>query len=224
MKRYCREIRSIFALLGFWVIMGICTEAAGAPAPIREMNITGGTFSLSGEGFSFSTPFTFIGPDTNLAGRYLGDGGGDLHRREADLNGIVGFEFQGLPVNTYTGISNLGDLNTPSNTLRGQPAPRGSVDAETGTIEMDMRSWFANWHNFDFVQGDFASGSFDPATGAYSLNWPGALALNEMIFDTRWRLTGAVVPTPLPAAALFFGTGLLGIAWLRRSSSRLFNQ
>ncbi|MFY9268654.1 MAG: hypothetical protein WAO55_02770 [Candidatus Manganitrophaceae bacterium] len=223
MKKYCREIRSIFAFLGFWVIMGIYTEAAGAPVPIREMNITGGTFSLSAEGFSFSTPFTFIGPDTNLVGRYLGDGGGDLLRREADPNGIVGFQFQGLPVNTYSAISNMGDVNTPSNTIPGHLAPSGTVDAEVGTIEMDMRSWFANWHNIDFAQGDFASGSFDPATGGYAMSWNNVLTLNGMTFDTRWNLTGNIMPTPLPAAALFFVTGLMGIAWRRGSVSHLVN-
>lgn len=225
-------------LIGFllWTLV-VSGNAGAAPVPIESMNITGGTFSLwvdtngdkrmdGSESFWFTTPVTFIGPNTNLVSGYIGAGGAGRAQNQPDPNRIVGFDFpdrdntlntNDLPVNTYTAASNLGDRKTPAGTQTGGPVPSGTVDAAAGTIAMDMSSWFANWGNADIRQGGIASGDYSGVTGAYTMGWTNVMTVSGTTYTSDWNLTGtAVAPVPLPAAALFFGTGLVSLAGILR--------
>ncbi len=129
-------MKSISSLV-FVFVLGAALFAEAAPVPIESMTITGGTFSLwaevvddgemnssDGENFFFTTPYTFIGPNTDLVSGYIGDGGAGRPRQVPDPNRIVGFDFpdrdgdpntNDLPVNTYTALTNLGaPSNNPS--------------------------------------------------------------------------------------------------------------
>lgn len=231
-------MRKSISILVFLFVLGAALFAEAAPVPIESMDITGGTFSLwvevvddgemnssDGESFFFTTPYTFIGPNTDLVSGYIGGGGAGRPRQAPDPNRIVGFDFpdrdgdpntDDLPVNTYTAAANLGDNRTPAGSQAGGPVPSGTVDAEVGTITMDMSSWFANWNNADISQGGIASGDYDGITGVYTMDWTNVMTVNNATFTSQWEMTGTVTPVPLPAALLLFGTGLVGLGSLGR--------
>lgn len=147
---------------------------------IGSMNITGGTFDIDINDGAPASSFSFFGPNTNLVGGYIGNGGLGLLATTADSGGIVGAQFSSFPINIYTAISNLGDDSTIAGSLSGGPVPTGILDDVAETMALDLSSWFMNWNNNDIHAGTgkadgftsaLATGTWDPVTGAYTLSW-----------------------------------------------------
>jgi hypothetical protein len=181
----------------------VATAAHGAPVAIAEMSITAGSFFDNNYILSSPIPFDVIGPNTNLVGGYIGNGGLGRAAGDPDPDRIAGFEYAlPLPVNIYTAAANLGDTNTHAGTLAGGPVPSGVVDAATGTITLDLSSWFVNDNDFDFNEGHAAAtGTWDAGTHSYSLTWdvtvPGDVAITH-----TWTLEGLAHPVPEPSGVL----------------------
>lgn len=143
------------------------------------MNITGGGFSVDGFTTGF-VPFNYIGPNTNLVGGYIGSGGASVGINTANPTRIADADWAGYPLSIYTAAASLGDANSPAGTYSGGPVPSGTLDNVTNTITMDLRSWFGNWNNGDYITGtgrndgvtsEMATGTWNPATYAYVLQW-----------------------------------------------------
>jgi hypothetical protein len=121
--------KTLFPLAG--IVAPFLSNAA--ILPIGQMNITGGTVDPRGDG-SFVLAFQTFGPDTNLVGGYIGNGGAGRPPTTPDPDSIVGLQTSSLWLNVYTAPANIGDDNTLSGTLAGGPVPSGTLDTVAGTI------------------------------------------------------------------------------------------
>ena len=222
--------------------VALTTAMGGAQAAvwtIDAMDVTGGTFEMPGVttfpieygGDNFiggNSTVTAFGPNTNLTGGYIGNGGGAIASDVQDPDSIVAVNFFGNPVNTFTALSNLGDDVTPAGTLPGGSVPTGTFCDSCGSFQMDMNSFFANWNGTDFNQGALATGSFDDSAngtlddglGSYSMSWSKLITGGS--FDGKtgfWVMTGDITAStvvPVPAAAWLFGSGLVGLVAVAR--------
>ena len=107
---------------------------------------------------------------------------------------------------TYTAASNIrhnlewtemapiedGTLTDPSYVI-----PTGTVDDVTGTITLDLSSWFANHMGMNQNLGGIATGQWDPATGIFTdLTWSAVLTQGMQKGATvTWTLQGTVLST-----------------------------
>lgn len=118
-----------------------------------------------------------------------------------------------------------------STSLFGKPAPTGSVDSALGTISVDFSSlrgqFMSTYGMLDFalplVTNPPAGGTYNGATGVYSLNWSDPFSVSTTVIlagvptpitlsgTASVTLGGTVTTVPLPAAVWLLGSGLLGI-------------
>ena len=206
-------------------------HSTAATFSIGSMDITNGTFDIDINDGGQVSLFTFFGPDTNLVGGYIGNGGLGLSADTADSGGIVGAQFSSFPINTYTAASNLGDDSTLAGSLSGGPVPTGILDDIVGTITMDLSSWFMNWNNNDIHAGTgkadgftsaLATGTWDPVTGAYSLSWLSLTGTGPSAgLESSFTLEGTASAVPVPPSIWLLGSGLIGLIGLARRKERI---
>ena len=227
-------------LLSSMLGIALSGSVQAATLDIGSMNITGGSLTgwdnsgallVNPDSGSSTSPFTTFGPDTNLVGGYIGNGGGGLPPSTPDPASIVGFMWFGAPHNFYTAAANLGDDSSPAGSIAGGPVPFGTLDDINGTITMDLSSFFGNWAYTDFNAGTgkidgitsaLATGTWDPITKAYSMTWyttvdlcPPTQCTAQITFEGIANEVSAN-PVPVPAAVWLFGSGLLGLVGVAR--------
>lgn len=219
----------------------LIASASAATFGIGSMNITAGSYIVSDSNGvlvsnpssgSTVSPFTAFGPNTNLVGGYLGNGGAALPASTPDPASIVGGLWFGTPINTYTAAANLGDASSSAGSIAGGPVPTGTVDNTNGTITMNLSSFFGNWNNIDInvgtgkndgITSPLASGTWNPVTGAYSLSWTtivdnsvgGPCLPGHCV--AQFTFVGTASPVPIPAAVWLLSSGLLGLLSVVRS-------
>lgn len=223
-------------------IWGIVLSAGAHAATfsIGSMNITGGSYTVwdssgalvvnTSTGNSTSA-FTAIGPNTNLVGGYIGNGGGSLLSSTPDSDAIVGGLWFGSPFNTYTAVANLGDDSSPAGSISGGPVPFGTVDDINGTITMNLSSLFGNWSNIDFnigtgkndgITSALATGTWNPVTKAYSLSWFSTVdsTVGGPCLPTQctaeFSFVGTASPVPVPATFWLLASGFMSVLALAR--------
>ena len=107
------------------------------------------------------------------------------------------------------------------------PLPTPSGNTSGNTIQVSLNSLFAGITgplingglNIGNVLPAFATGTFDPGTGAFHIAWDHVYNLpHDFVGVGNFDLNGnaATSPVPLPAAVWLFGTGLAGIARMAR--------
>jgi hypothetical protein len=109
--------------------LSFAVPISAANMAIDSMNITGGSvvWNIPG-GPPEEDIFSSFGPDTNLVGGYIGNGGSiELPFGPSDLDNILFFTFGGglNDVVTYTAESNLGTAIEPAGVVPGGPVPTG---------------------------------------------------------------------------------------------------
>ena len=108
-------------------------------------------------------------------------------------------------------------------------APTADISNCVGTsctLSVDLSSWEVLWNGSAFEQGPRplnsgpfvpAVGTYDTATGAYSLTWKSQIKGGPFNSVTgTWHLEGTVTPVPEPAAVWLFAGGLLVLLGISR--------
>jgi hypothetical protein len=117
----------------------------------------------------------------------------------------------------------------------GMPAPSGSVNTLTNTIDVDFSSLRANakigLYTLDMavplITNPPSSGTYNSGTGDYALTWSNLFNLQvngkTVIGNATVSLSGKATLVPVPAALWLLGSGLLGLAGVarRRSEARI---
>jgi len=110
----------------------------------------------------------------------------------------------------------------------GMPAPSGSVNTLTNTINVDFSSFRANaklgLYTLDMavpvIINPPSSGIYNSGTGAYTLSWTNPFSLliggKTVIGNATIALSGKATLVPIPAALWLLGSGLLGLAGVAR--------
>ena len=189
-----------------------------ATLDILSLNITGGSFGLGNPAPENCTQVTGFEPYDCITSGTITMGA--YQQGTADVNSVVtgevtSFNFFDSPVKIFTAASAPGAEANPTG------APSGTTDGGTGTITVDLNSWYMNWNGDYFRQGDIATGTYDAVTGGFDISWSALIVGGP--FNGRlgyWNLTGAadVSAVPVPAAIWLFGSGLIGLAGLARRS------
>lgn len=141
-------------------------------------------------------------------------------------------QFQPTP-NIFPPVNLGGHLTLSVFTTAGQPmfnlpTPSGTTSGSTMTV--DLSSLFAGMSSTQWGSwmtpatfgllniGGTATGSFDQATSAFDISWTRTFTGIPFLRSGTFRLQGIaqVAAVPLPAAALLFGGGLLGLAGAMR--------
>lgn len=224
------NFRKLLAIAPLCLGMLPPTAVHAASYSIASMNITSGGFTAydylgqpfdnPSSGGTF-TPFT-IGYNANLVGGYLGNA----------TSGVVSGLWYGTPANLYTASSNIGSTFMSAGSIQGGAVPSGTLDNIAGTIAMDLSAVFVYWGSADFHQGTgkidgvtspFATGTWDPNSGLYSLSWTSNIAPDVCgplgpTCSATYTLEGYAVASavPAPTAVYLFGSGLIGLAGFAR--------
>lgn len=182
------------------VLAGASAGAAAAPETIIDLNVTSGSFFMM---FFTPAPINF-GP----IGFDMVDGYGS----QANL-----FPFGPNPVSVFTGDGTMAPFGGAP--VVGGPVPSGTVDADAGTISLDLSAFTAYWNGTNFNQGSSTvTGTYNGGTGAFSVSW--SSLINGGPFDGNtgdWTMQGvAAVPEASTYGMMLAGLGLVGFAVRRR--------
>ncbi len=197
---------------------GSCVDGAASGSTFRMILPTGtasGPFVSNGDSTCDDQTYTLLAPGTDgglaLGGyqpapspAFDGNGNGRADRIiEPTMFFGVGFAVASNPTDPQTGTD--------------VPAPR--ITAEGGSLQGDLQAIGAAWNDQDFNQGApkpgnatpgltaAPTGTFDPATGAYTLEWASQIEGGPFDkFTGVWHLEGTLraagqsVPTTAPAS------------------------
>ena len=197
----------------------ISTGAMAAPVAIDTMYASTGSWN---EGGAPGTPssWVFSGADIDLT---------------AANNQSYGssFTFFGAPVYVFSGDGTYAPYGGAA--VAGGPTISGTVDAETGTITVNMSSWTMRWDTsslsqdpgstgFTWNQGNpSVTGTWNSTTGAYNIAWSSLMLGGPFDGSTgNWTLQGTAVAVPEADtwAMLLVGIGLVGVvAWRRKQTA-----
>lgn len=156
-------------------------SAMAVPVSAAYMDAATGSFDLAGTPGNPGS-WSFSGAGQDLIG---------------DINVAYGssFSFFGNPVSVFSGDGTYAPYGgTP---VTGGNPISAMVDADAGTITVDLSSWTAFWNGTNFNQGTAAAtGSWDAVTGAYDIAWSSTVVGGPFNGQTgNWSLQGvAAVP------------------------------
>ncbi|MEQ1795621.1 MAG: hypothetical protein ABL970_15680 [Nitrospira sp.] len=127
---------------------------------------------------------------------------------------------------TFSVFSSAGqpvfNLPTPSGTTSGSTMTVNLSSLFAGLSSTQWGGWMTPATFGSLNIGGTATGSFNQATNAFDISWTHGFTGIPFLQSGTFRLQGIaqVAAVPLPAAALLFGSGLLGLAGaMRRRSS-----
>jgi hypothetical protein len=199
-----------FACVLFGIMLSTGIGIASTQAmTVNQLNITGGSLSLNvGELQVPAANFTTTG--TMVMGAY-----------QPPPNGIDPFTVGGhtFALTTHPGLDPGNPFAPPSGTVNGS------------SISVDLSSLFAQitgplvpngsaFLNIGNQLPSLATGTYDQGTGAFEISWLhlyNNAAPSPFLGGAVLSLNGSTVaPIPLPASVLLFGTGLLGLPFVRK--------
>lgn len=195
---------SVMALLVASVFCVLPTP--GQAAEVTQLDITGGSISLN---------FGTLG---NVTGTFTNDGQLLMNQFQPLPSIFDPITISHLTFSIFT--SNGGALNLPAPTAQTSGA----------TMTADLQSLFASvtstgwsWVNTNPLMaslniGGNASGAFNDTTNAFNISWTHGFTGVPFLTSGNFSLQGTaqLAAVPLPAAALLFGSGLIGLAGAMR--------
>ena len=198
---------AVFALLCAMAVGLMDTNKAHA-ATITQLNITSESASLN---------FGTLGI---LSGTFTQNGQLIMGQFQPTPNIFA-------PVNlgghlTFSVFSSAGqpvfNLPTPSGTTAGSTMTVNLSSLFAGLSSTQWGGWMTPATFGSLNIGGTATGSFNQATNAFDISWTHGFTGIPFLQSGTFRLQGIaqVAAVPLPAAALLFGSGLLGLAGAMR--------
>ena len=188
-------------------LAAVSSGAFAAPVTISDLTVTGGIFSMPP--FASNINWTNPNASANFVGGYV------------QMGSL--FPFGSANVFGFTGDGTTAPYGgTP---VTGGPVPSGTVDAATGTINLNLSAFTAEWNGTNFNQGSpTVTGTWDPTTGAYTASWSSLIVGGAFNGNTGyWTFNGTAVAAPVPEASTYgmmvVGLGLVGAAVMRRRKS-----
>ena len=200
---------SVMALLVASVFCVLPTP--GQAAEVTQLDVTGGSISMN---------FGILG---SITGNFTADGQLLMNQFQPPPNVFDPITISHLTFSIFT--SNGGALNIPAPTAQTSGA----------TMTADLQSLFAgvtstgwSWVNTNPLMaslniGGLASGTFNETTNAFNISWTHAFTGVPFLTSGNFSLQGTaqLAAVPLPAAALLFGSGLIGLAGAMRKKLSL---
>jgi hypothetical protein len=204
-----KTITGLLVAAIFSTSVGIASTEA---MTVNQLNITGGSIALSVGGLQ-SPAENFTTTGTLVMGAY-----------QPPPNVIDPFTAAGhtFAFTTHPGLDPNNPLAPPSATINGS------------SISVDLSSLFAQitgplvpngsaFLNIGNQPPSFATGTYDQGTGAFEISWL-HLFNNPVPYmsgvDISLHGSTDIASTPLPASVLLFGTGLLGVPFVRKKMQR----
>ncbi|HEY9053145.1 MAG TPA: hypothetical protein VIQ03_16475 [Gammaproteobacteria bacterium] len=180
-----KKILALIALIGIFP-----GNSQAVQQQVVRLHVSNGLFNLnspigSGGGYESST------------GAFVLDSG----IYQGDVNNIMNDYIVTWQFGYFGSVYNFTAPSNPEFSYdAGGPPPSGFVDDTSNTIVMDLSSWFAWWNGIVFNQGSpNATGTYDPATGIFILNWSKLIVGGPFSGTTGyWQLTGFVEVTDGP--------------------------
>jgi hypothetical protein len=202
---------SVMALLVASVLWVLPTPSQALE--VTQLDITGGSISLN---------FGTLG---SISGNFTNDGQLLMSQFQPPPNIFDPITISHLTFSIFS--SSGGALNLP--------APTGQTSEATGTMTANLQSLFAGvtstgwgWVNTNPQMaslniGGLASGTFNETTNAFDISWTRAFTGIPFLTTGTFSLQGTaqLAAVPLPAAALLFGSGLIGLAGVLRKKFSL---
>jgi hypothetical protein len=178
---------------------------------VTQLDITGGSISMN---------FGILG---SITGNFTADGQLLMNQFQPPPNVFDPITISHLTFSIFT--SNGGALNIPAPTAQTSGA----------TMTADLQSLFAgvtstgwSWVNTNPLMaslniGGIASGTFNETTNDFNISWTRAFTGVPFLTSGSFSLQGTaqLAAVPLPAAALLFGSGLIGLAGAMRKKLSL---
>ena len=203
-KSYRTVKGSVVALLVASVFCVLPTP--GQAAEVTQLDITGGSISLN---------FGTLG---NVTGTFTNDGQLLMNQFQPLPSIFDPITISHLTFSIFT--SNGGALNLPAPTAQTSGA---IMTADLQSLFAGVTSTGWSWVNTNPLMaslniGGIASGTFNDTTNAFNISWTRAFTGVPFLTSGNFSLQGTaqLAAVPLPAAALLFGSGQLGLAGAMR--------
>jgi hypothetical protein len=205
-----RTVRgSVMALLLLSVLWFLPTTSQAAV--VTQLDITGGSISLN---------FGTLG---SITGNFNGDGQLLMNQFQPPPNVFDPITLSHLTFSIFT--NNGGALNLPAPTAQTSGA---TMTANLQSLFASVTSTGWSWVNTNPAMaslniGGLASGTFNDTTNAFNISWTHAFTGVPFLTSGNFSLQGTaqLAAVPLPAAALLFGSGLLGLTGIMRRTRSL---
>ena len=199
---------SVMALLVASVLCVLPTPSQAAE--VTQLDITGGSISLN---------FGSLG---SINGNFTADGQLVMNQFQPLPNIFDPITISHLTFSIFT--NNGGALNLPAPTAQTSGA---TMTANLQSLFAGVTSTGWSWVNTNPAMaslnlGGLATGTFNDTTNAFNISWTHAFTGVPFLTSGNFSLQGTaqLAAVPLPAAALLFGSGLIGLAGaLRRKLS-----
>jgi hypothetical protein len=180
-------------------------------AVVTQLDITGGSVSLN---------FGSLG---SVTGNFTQNGQLVMGQYQPLPNIFLPVNISHLTLSVFTSPGGALNLLAPSGQTSGSTMTANLTSLFAGLSSTQWSSWMTPATFGSLNIGGAASGTFNQATNAFNISWTHPFTGVPFLTSGNFSLQGTaqLAAVPLPAAALLFGSGLLGLVGIIRKKLSL---